>query len=110
MTAGEVRRDFIHCHAIVLQALGRAGRSLYEQHPTEVAKRAQRLKKIDWSRGNAKVWEGRAMVGGSLSKAGQNVVLTSNEIKRVLGLKLTQDEALAETAFQTGRTGSRNKA
>lgn len=103
MTAGDVRRDFIHCHAIVLQALGRAGRALYAQHPTEVMKRLQRLRKIDWSRSNAKVWEGRAMVGGAMSKSGQNVTLTCNEIKRVLGLRLTAEENASETAFLSGR-------
>lgn len=103
MTAGEVRRDFIHCHAIVLQALGRAGRALYAQHPSELKKRLQRLRKVDWSRSNAKVWEGRAMVGGSMSKSGQNVTLTCNEIKRVLGLQLTAEEQAAEAAFHAGR-------
>jgi DNA sulfur modification protein DndB len=108
MTAGEVRRDFIHCHAIVLQALGRAGRALYAQSPGEVRKRLQRLRKVDWSRSNAKVWEGRAMVGGSMSKSGQNVTLTCNEIKRVLGLKLTPEEEAAESALQSGRKSAAN--
>lgn len=103
MTAGEVRRDFIHCHAIVLQALGRAGRALYDQHPQEVRRRLQRLRKVDWSRSNAKVWEGRAMLGGTMSKSGQNVTLTCNELKRVLGLSLTGDEQSAEAALQSGR-------
>lgn len=103
MTAGEVRKDFIHCHAIVLQALGRAGRCLYEQHPKEVKKRLQRLRKVDWSRSNAQVWEGRAMVGGSMSKSGLNVTLATNEIKRVLGLTLTPDEQVAEDAWMAAR-------
>jgi DNA sulfur modification protein DndB len=103
MTAGEVRRDFIHCHAIVLQALGRAGRALYANHPNEVHKRLQRLRQVDWSRRNAQTWEGRAMIGGAMSKSGLNVTLTSNEIKRVLGLKLTADEQSAEDAYQAGR-------
>jgi DNA sulfur modification protein DndB len=107
MTAGEVRRDFIHCHAIVLQALGRAGRALYSQAPSEVRKRLQRLKKIDWSRSNAGVWEGRAMIGGAMSKSGQNVTLTANEIKRVLGLKLTAEEQAAEAALMSGRKHSK---
>lgn len=103
MTAGEVRRDFIHCHAIVLQALGRAGRALYAQAPREARKRLQRLRKVDWSRSNAAVWEGRAMVGGAMSKSGQNVTLTCNELKRVLGLNLTAEEQAAEAALQSGR-------
>jgi DNA sulfur modification protein DndB len=109
-TAGEVRRDFIHCHAIVLQAIGRAGRSLYEQFPNEVNKRLQRLRKVDWSRSNAQVWEGRAMLGGAMSKASQNVTLTANEIKRVLGLKLSPEEQNAENAWAAARQPTKKKA
>jgi DNA sulfur modification protein DndB len=103
MTAGEVRRDFIHCHAIVLQALGRAGKDLYGQFPRDVFKRIQRLRKVDWSRGNARTWEGRAMIGGAMSKSGLNVTLTTNEIKHILGLKLSSEEQAAENAFLSAR-------
>lgn len=103
MTAGEVRRDFIHCHAIVLQALGRAGRCLYEQFPGDAKMRIKRLRNVDWSRSNAQVWEGRAMIGGAMAKSGQNVALTTNEIKRVLGLKLSRDEQAAESAWAASR-------
>lgn len=103
MTAGEVRRDFIHCHAIVLQALGRAGRALYATYPQDVRKRLQRLRQVDWSRTNAQVWEGRAMLGGAMSKSGQNITLTANELKRVLGIKLTSEEQAAETAHMSVR-------
>lgn len=109
MTAGEVRKDFIHCHAIVLQALGRAGRTLFDQFPTEVAKRIQRLRKVDWSRTNLQTWEGRAMVGGAMSKSGQNVTMTSNEIKRAMGLKLTAEERAAEDAHQAGRNLTKSR-
>lgn len=107
MTSGDVRRDFIHSHAIVLQALGRAGRALYQLPAAERAKRVKRLRSVDWSRQNAKTWEGRAMVGGVMAKAGQNITLTCNEIKRVLGLKLTPEESAAETARAAGRRPQR---
>lgn len=103
MTSGEVRRDFIHSHAIVLQALGRAGRALYQLPNAERLKRIKRLRLVDWSRKNATTWEGRAMVGGAMAKSGQNITLTCNEIKRVLGLKLTPDENTAESAWQAAR-------
>lgn len=103
MTAGEVRRDFIHCHAIVLQALGRAGRALYATYPDEVKKRLQRLRQVDWSRSNAQLWEGRSMLGGAMAKSGQNVTLTCNELKRVLGLKLSGEEQAAETTHMSVR-------
>lgn len=103
MTSGEVRRDFIHSHAIVLQALGRVGRALYQLPAPERAKRLKRLRGVDWSRRNAATWEGRAMVGGAMAKAGQNITLTCNEIKHVLGLKLTPEESTAEAAWRAAR-------
>jgi DNA sulfur modification protein DndB len=107
MTSGDVRRDFIHSHAIVLQALGRAGRSLLQLPEAERAKRVKRLRNVDWSRNNVLTWEGRAMVGGSMAKSGQNITLTCNEIKRVLGLELTPEEATAEEAWGAARTPKR---
>ncbi|KXV06432.1 DNA sulfur modification protein DndB [Caballeronia megalochromosomata] len=106
MTAGEVRRDFIHCHAIVLQALGRAGRAIFELPNPDLAKRIKKLRSVDWSRKNAVSWEGRAMVGGAMAKSGQNVTLTTNELKRVLGIKLTDEESSAEQALLASRGGA----
>jgi DNA sulfur modification protein DndB len=110
MTSGEVRRDFIHSHAIVLQALGRVGKAIYQLPTPDLPNVLKRLKGINWSRKNAASWEGRAMIGGSMAKSGQNVTLTSNEIKRILGLKLTVDEQNAEDALQASRfQGNRNR-
>ncbi|ACB62514.1 conserved hypothetical protein [Burkholderia ambifaria MC40-6] len=107
MTSGEVRRDFIHSHAIVLQALGRAGRSLYQLSSSERMKRIKRLRSVDWSRQNVTTWEGRAMIGGAMAKSGQNITLTCNEIKRVLGLGHTAEENAAEAALQASRSPQR---
>lgn len=104
MTSGEVRRDFIHSHAIVLQALGRVGKAVYQLPAPNLPRILKKLRAIDWSRKNVATWEGRAMIGGSMAKSGQNVTLTSNEIKRVLGLKLTVDEQKAEDSLQASRS------
>lgn len=109
MTAGEVRRDFLHSHAIVLQALGIAGNQLMRASPKASWK--QRLKavgQIDWSRSNAKVWEGRSLIGGRVSKASHNVTLTTNLIKQRLGLELSPDEQRVEDAFKRGRDAGRS--
>lgn len=103
ITSGDIRRDYIHSHAIVLQALGRVGRSIYEEPKPDLPRTLAKLRKIDWSRQNAATWEGRAMIGGSMAKAAKNIVLTTVEIKRVLGLKLSQDEQEAENALQAAR-------
>ncbi|ROR02463.1 DNA sulfur modification protein DndB [Delftia acidovorans] len=109
MTSGDVRRDFIHSHAIVLQALGRAGRALFQLPEAERAQRVKRLRNVDWLRSNAITWEGRAMVGGSMAKSGQNIALTCNEIKRVLGLELTPEETVAEEAWAASRAPKRTR-
>lgn len=108
MTSGDVRRDFIHSHAIVLQALGRTGRALYRLSDHDRIECIRRLKSIDWSRKNAPTWEGRAMIGGSMAKSGQNITLTCNEIKRVLGLTLTPEEQTAEAAWEAARVSNRH--
>ncbi len=98
MPASEVREGFIHSHGIALQAIGKAGNALLTQHPKDWKKRLAALEKIDWSRGNAKVWEGRALIGGKVSKVTTNVTLTTNVIKTALGLSLADDEQKVETA------------
>jgi DNA sulfur modification protein DndB len=102
MTAGEVRAEFIHSHGIVLQALGKAGRDLLREVPKQWKTRLKLLKIIDWSRSNAKLWEGRATIGGRLSKSEQNIVLTTNVIKAALKLPLTPEERRFESALQRG--------
>ena len=101
--AAEIRREFIHSHGIVLQALGRAGNVLVTREDLNLPERLQRLRTIDWSRSNAMVWEGRALVAGRVSKATNNVILTTNTVKHALGLPLRPDEERLETAFKRGR-------
>lgn len=102
MTAGDVRQDFVHSHAIVLQALGHVGHQLLKRPKTQWRKRLKNLKAINWSRKDAQTWEGRAMIGGRVSKASQNITLTTNLLKTKLGLELSPEERRAEQAFLRG--------
>lgn len=110
MTAGEVRRDFIHSHGIVLQALGIVGRELLQLPLAVWKKRLSELANIDWARSRADQWEGRALIGGRVSKATHNVTLTTNLIKGRLGLELGPEELRAEKAFLRGRSAPRRGA
>ena len=98
MPASEVREGYIHSHGIALQAIGKAGNALLKLHPNDWRKRLSVLEKIDWSRANAKVWEGRALIGGKVSKVTTNVTLTTNVIKKTLGLPLDPEEDTVEKA------------
>ena len=104
VSCGELRQDFVHAHGIALHALGRTGASLIERHPDDWKLRLSRLDGIDWRRTNAKLWEGRALMGGRASKAAMNVILTANVLKTKLGLPLGASEQQAESAFRRGTT------
>jgi DNA sulfur modification protein DndB len=105
ITAAEVRRDFIHSHGIVLHALGRIGNNLLlEQSEVDWKPIAAGLRQIDWTRSNARLWEGRALVGGRVAKSTNNVLLTTSAIKTHLGLQLTADEIRVEAALAKGRS------
>jgi len=109
LSAGEVRADFIHSHGVVLQALARAGRALIEHYPKQWQKKLALIKTIDWRRSNSKLWEGRALLGGQVSKAHQNVILTANAIKNHLGLALLPEEQRTEDAFRRKGNGSKKR-
>ncbi len=108
LSAGEVRRDFIHSHAIVLHSLGRVGSALIGSRPDPARRTWQRslrkLARVDWRRGNSALWEGRAVLGGRVCKAHANVLLTTAAIRGVLGLPLPPAEQRAEDAFLGGKT------
>lgn len=103
LSATEMRRDFIHSHGIALHALGRIGNSLLRESAVPLAwkKQLAPLKKVDWSRANTD-WEGRAIVGGRVSKSHQNVTLTVNYLRRHLGLGLSPEEQRVEDAYLRG--------
>jgi DNA sulfur modification protein DndB len=98
ISAGEIRQDYIHSHGIALHALGKVGNHLLLNHPDKWREKLTMLRKINWSRANGALWEGRAMVGGRLSKAAQHVTLTTVALKTILGVPLDADEEGAELA------------
>ena len=109
VSAGEIRRDFIHSHGIVLHALGKVGNSLLQssKDPASWERKLRQLRKIDWHRSNSATWEGRATIGGKVSKNVGNVLLTTAVIRGALELPLLPDERRAEDAFQRGEKMTR---
>ncbi len=97
--AGEIRESFIHSHGIALQAIGKAGNALIHQHPNDWSSRLGPLEKIDWSRRNTKLWEGRAMTAGRVSKNTLNVGLVTNVLLKALSLPLDEEQKRVEAAF-----------
>src|SRR5262249_13219472 len=89
VAAAELRRDYIHAHGVAVQAIALAGAQLIRARPKDWTKRLTKLRTVDWSRGNRKLWEGRALVAGKVNKAKNNVVLVSNVLVQAFGLSLS---------------------
>ena len=100
VSAGEIRRDFISSHGIVLHALGKAGNAMVRESsdPSRWERRLRKLQSLDWHRVSPD-WEGRATLGGRVSKGSANVLLTTAAIRRALGMSLpAEEERLDEAA------------
>lgn len=105
MTAPDVRQNYIHSHGIALHALGRVGNSLLRESvdATVWQPRLKKLAGVDWSRTNTD-WEGRAIIGGRVSKSHAQVTLTVTYLRRMLKLRLSPEEQRVEDAYQRGES------
>lgn len=103
----ELRGKYVHAHGVVLQALGAAGHQLLvEVRDWEDRLRSGSMGEIDWSRSNERLWEGRALSHGRVSKARKHVSLTASYVKRRLDLELSPNELRLESDLQESRASS----
>ena len=93
----ELREGYIHAHGVLLHALGILGNQLISDKSSW--KLLDQLSNIDWSR-SSKNWKGRAVVNGRITKSINNVKLTTNQIKNLIGMQLTASEKVIEKEFK----------
>jgi len=103
VSASELRSEFIHAHGIALQAFAVVGTSLIARHPDRWQEEMAKLRNIDWARRNVSLWEGRAMIAGRISKSRNNILLTANVLKKVLGIPLDLKEQELEDRYVAAR-------
>jgi DNA sulfur modification protein DndB len=101
VSTSELRQNYVHAHGVTLQALGSAGADLLRHKPKTWKNQLKSLRKIDWSRSNTEVWEGRALMYGKLSKARANVALTANLIRQHMNVPLSPDNLHLEEQFHS---------
>jgi DNA sulfur modification protein DndB len=102
ITSSEVRQNFIHSHGIALQAFGRIGRAIISRPNAKFKSSLKVIKSMNWRKDNLEELEGRAMIGGRVSKSSNNVTLLTNLIKIKMGLALSPDEQRIEDAKARG--------
>jgi len=99
VSAGEIRREYVHSHAVTLAGIGGVGAALVSVYPDgDWTELLRGLRKIDWSRSNQD-WEGRIMYGGRLSKSKTSINFMTSYLKQNLDLPLTADEEKLERAY-----------
>ncbi|MDD1690523.1 MAG: DNA sulfur modification protein DndB [Methanoregula sp.] len=99
VASSSLRYDFIHAHGIALHALGIVGHALIEEYPDTWEDQLKILHEIDWARSNEKIWEGRAMINGRISKNQMNLALTVNYLKQKMKIPLSSEEEKIEKRF-----------
>ena len=95
LAVAEFRQEYLTAHGLALQAIAQVGSQLLEYSDDGLRLKLEELAKIDWRKSNPE-WIKRAMMHGKLSKASSNIFLTSLEIKRQLGLQLSNDDLQKE--------------
>ena len=104
VSASEMRRDYVHSHAIALAGLGAVGATLLSVYPENWESHLEGLQQIDWSRSN-RDWQERIFSSGGISKSRTSVSLMSAYIKKFLNLPLTPEEEMLENACVSGGRG-----
>jgi DNA sulfur modification protein DndB len=89
----EFKENYIIAHGIGLQALAIVGRDLIKIPKKEREQHFKRFSLIDWTKTN---WSKRSMLHGRLSTATSNKFLTATEIKRQIGLPITNEDLTKE--------------
>lgn len=95
LAVGEFRQEYLTAHGIALQAIAIVGNQLLDFAEKERVATLKKLNSVNWRKSNPE-WVKRAMMHGKLSKASSNIFLTALEIKRQLGLELSQDDLQKE--------------
>jgi DNA sulfur modification protein DndB len=90
--APALRQEKINTHAVVMRALGGAGRALIDEYPKDWEKRLAPLREVDWRKSvGSKVnplWDNVCITAGSVVSNRQARVQTLAQLKRILGLSI----------------------
>jgi DNA sulfur modification protein DndB len=92
ISSATLREEYVHAHGVALQALGEVGRDITRRYPKDWKSYFKSLDKIDWSRANTRLWEGKALINGRVSKSADSVKRTSVAIKKQLKIPLTKED------------------
>jgi DNA sulfur modification protein DndB len=91
VTAGEVRREYIHSHAVTLAGLGGLGASLLSMHPDDWTSKLKPIERINWERTNPD-WQDKVISNGSVTNNRKSREFMTAYLKRRVGLPQSPEE------------------
>ena len=90
VTAPELRKEYVHSHTNLLNAIGIVGNVLQNEYPSNWKQKLVSLRNIDWSRNNPE-WEGKLLIRGRMLKSKLGIELAANIILKKCGIPLSDD-------------------
>ena len=99
----DLRESYVATQAIIIQAFGRVGASLWDKGNKDLDICLTKLKTINWKR-SAYDWKCRVMRNdGRIINNESTIMYATNYIKKCLGIELTEDEQNFETKLHNER-------
>ena len=90
VTTSELRKEYVHSHTNLLNALGIVGNVLQNEYPSDWKQKLASLQNIDWSRSNPE-WEGKLLLRGRMLKTKLGIELAANTILKKCGIHLSDE-------------------
>ena len=90
VTTSELRKEYVHSHTNLLNALGIVGNVLQNEYPSDWKQKLASLQNIDWSRSNPE-WEGKLLLRGRMLKTKLGIELAANTILKKCGIPLSDE-------------------
>lgn len=99
LTKKDLRENYIATLSITLNALGRLGRTFYDNKKLSMSTYLKKLINVDWLRSNED-WKYRAIrENGKVLNSDEATLLMCSKIKSIIGLELTKEEKQKEKQF-----------
>jgi DNA sulfur modification protein DndB len=91
VTAGEMRQEYIHSHAVTLAGLGGLGASLLSLYPNDWTTKLKPLERINWERTNPD-WEDKVISNGHVTNNRNSRAFMTAYLKRQIDLPRSANE------------------
>ena len=89
VTAGELRKYYVHAHSNLLGTLGIVGAILYKDYRNTWKEKLKALQELPWERTD-NFWEGNLATQGRMNKTKIGMQIATNKILKAM--KITLDE------------------